>query len=137
MQTATKSIKVIATAKGYLGHKRRYPGDVFVLRDRKGLAQNDKGKLVPVTISAEQQFSENWMQRADPTAKVGPAPVVPKRGSSTAAMASAANAPKVTVIPTEIMNEMNDGDVAPPVLDDDGEVIDPDGEAAAGSDEVI
>ena len=70
-------MKVRATALGYYGHKRRRPGEVFILKPfkRKITTFNKETKRNDVKIidvSADMQFSENWMERADSSAKVIP-----------------------------------------------------------------
>lgn len=52
-------MKVQATQLGYHDHRRRRPGDVFVLRPIKAA----DGKI----ITPEQQFSKNWMKKVDPS----------------------------------------------------------------------
>ena len=47
---------------GFYGVKRRYPGDEFRLVDVK----DDKGE---VTYSADDQFSEEWMEKVEDTQK--------------------------------------------------------------------
>jgi len=52
---------------GYYGHRRRKPGDEFVLEPIKRLRMDAKtGQMREITISVEQQFSERWMERLDP-----------------------------------------------------------------------
>lgn len=53
------SIKVRATKAGYIGMGTKKEGDVFELVDIQ--TKDAKGK--PKVITAEQQFSENWMER--------------------------------------------------------------------------
>ena len=51
---------------GFYGLKRRYPGDKFELVAKK----DSKGK----TVTAEQQFSDKWMEKVN---KPGPKPKEP------------------------------------------------------------
>ena len=51
---------------GFYGTKRYYPGDKFTLVARKGRG----GK----TVTAEQQFSDKWMEKVN---KPGPKPKEP------------------------------------------------------------
>jgi hypothetical protein len=60
-------MKVRATMLGYYGHERRYPGDVFTLEPIKRMRKDKEGKLREVTIRAEQQFSERWMEKVEET----------------------------------------------------------------------
>lgn len=55
-------MKVRATKLGYYDMLKRYPGDVFELKDQNGLTEFE-GK--PRKISAEQQFSPRWMVKID------------------------------------------------------------------------
>lgn len=50
-------MKVQATQLGYHDHRRRRPGDVFVLRPIK--------KTDGTIITAEQQFSKTWMEKVN------------------------------------------------------------------------
>lgn len=59
------TIKVRATSLGYIYHKRRYEHDVFTLTPFEGQRYNDKGKLESVWITAQDQFSERWMEVVD------------------------------------------------------------------------
>lgn len=52
-------MKVTATQVGFHDHRRRYPGDIFVLRSYK--------KADGTIITPEQQFSKNWMKKVDPS----------------------------------------------------------------------
>ena len=80
--TPGPAIKVRALETGYYGDARRRPGDVFNLVDRWGTwtkpILDDEGdqKYHPITkeplteqvegvLTAEDQFSEKWMERAD------------------------------------------------------------------------
>lgn len=58
-------IKVRAKELGYYDLKRRRIGDVFELVDKKGHRREGNGKLIPIVIKAEDQFSEKWMERVD------------------------------------------------------------------------
>jgi len=56
-------MKVRATQLGYYGHERRREGDVFTLEPIKRKRKDAKtGLMREITISAEQQFSERWME---------------------------------------------------------------------------
>jgi len=80
------TIRVRATATGYYEHTRRREGDVFDLKPREGVVTevirenpddpNSNPKLDPRThlpltrtvtrtITAEEQFSDRWMERVD------------------------------------------------------------------------
>lgn len=59
------SIKVKAKQLGYYDLKRRREGDIFELADRKGFRKDASGKLTPMVVKAEDQFSEKWMERVD------------------------------------------------------------------------
>ena len=61
---ASGTIRVVATRLGFYGHLRRRPGDVFTLRPYKGHRRNGN-KLDPVEVSADQQFSDRWMEKVD------------------------------------------------------------------------
>jgi len=68
-------MKVRATRLGYYGHERRPEGSVFTLepikrlRAVKGKDGKPTGQMREITISAEQQFSERWMERVSPASK--------------------------------------------------------------------
>ena len=58
---------------GYYGHERRHEGAEFTLEPIKRLRKDVKtGRMREITITAEQQFSERWMER------LSPAPTAPK-----------------------------------------------------------
>jgi hypothetical protein len=57
-------MKVRAIAKGYYGHQIRQIGEVFELTAYE--AKNEKGEKEKV--SAEDQFSDQWMETADGSA---------------------------------------------------------------------
>ncbi len=68
-------MKVKATAMGYYNHKRRRPGDVFLLKAFKrkisSVDQATKTKNVKeILCTPEMQFSEDWMERVDDKAKI-------------------------------------------------------------------
>lgn len=68
-------MKVRATQLGYYDHRRRKPGEVFELIEVKGFTKDPKTeKVSPLTLSPEQQFSENWMEKVDESTPVGQAP---------------------------------------------------------------
>lgn len=66
-------MKVRALQLGYYNDVRRREGDIFVLRDKKKLKRDDRGRTVRdrdgkpefKVISAEEQFSDRWMERVD------------------------------------------------------------------------
>jgi hypothetical protein len=62
-------MQVRATRLGYYGHERRPEGAVFVLEPIKRIRKDKEGRERMVTISAEQQFSDRWMERVGPGAK--------------------------------------------------------------------
>lgn len=63
-------MKVEATQLGYHDHRRRRPGDIFVLRPIK----KANGEI----ITPEQQFSKNWMKKViDPSVKEVNTPKIP------------------------------------------------------------
>lgn len=71
-------MKVRATAIGYFGNRRIKPGQVFEIKELKVKKQiidpktKVKGEKV-ITITAEEQFSDNWMEKLDKNeAKVTP-----------------------------------------------------------------
>lgn len=47
------------------GHEHPRAGEIFALRPRTGGRKTKEGKVVPVEISAESQFSKEWMERVD------------------------------------------------------------------------
>lgn len=60
-------MKVRATQAGYYNHIRRRPGDVFTLAPVKGtkvtLHKDGREERKEHTFSAEEQFSERWMEK--------------------------------------------------------------------------
>lgn len=63
-------MKVRATQLGYYGNHRRREGDVFVIKPKKGWKVDQQtGKKTEVVFSAEDQFSERWMERFDKAAQ--------------------------------------------------------------------
>ena len=54
-------MKVRATKLGYYDLLKRKEGDVFELKEIKGLDMNGK----PVTYSPQDQFSSKWMEKFD------------------------------------------------------------------------
>jgi hypothetical protein len=72
-------MRVRATALGYYGHKRRREGQEFVLEPIKRLRKQKDGSMREIVISAEQQFSNKWMERLDQ-----PAAPVEKKDPETA-----------------------------------------------------
>lgn len=62
-------MKVKATQLGYHDHRRRRPGDVFVLRPIK--------KMDGSVITAEKQFSKNWMEKVDASVPEASRPKTP------------------------------------------------------------
>jgi hypothetical protein len=63
-------MKVRATALGYYKDKRRPPGEVFILKPYKRsfeeIDPSTKFKVKKqVIVSADEQFSENWMERVE------------------------------------------------------------------------
>lgn len=54
-------MKVRAIKQGYYDLFRRREGEVFELKEIKGLDRTGK----PVTYSPEEQFSERWMEKVD------------------------------------------------------------------------
>lgn len=57
-------LKVRAKALGYYGDIRRRQGDVFELVEREVGDKQHRRKL-----TVDQQFSENWMEKVDDSAK--------------------------------------------------------------------
>ena len=77
-------MKVRATRMGYYGHERRHEGAEFTLEPIKRLRKDAKsGQMKEITISAEQQFSERWMERISPTAKPVKVVSAPKEAEKT------------------------------------------------------
>ena len=63
-------MKVRAIKLGYYGHERRQEGQEFTLEPIKRLRKDKKtGQMKEILISAEQQFSERWMERLTPPSK--------------------------------------------------------------------
>lgn len=70
-------LKVRATRQGYYADGRRRPGDVFFLESREVIAREPKtgrplvdkatGKFQMRLLTAEEQFSEHWMERVPPS----------------------------------------------------------------------
>jgi len=59
-------MKVRAKELGYYDEKRRRPGEVFELEEREGFTRNENsGKATKKVWSAEEQFSEKWMEKVD------------------------------------------------------------------------
>lgn len=58
-------MKVRATQVGYIYHRRRREGEVFELKTIKGHKQDKDGRLKPIEITPEQQFSARWMEVVD------------------------------------------------------------------------
>lgn len=54
-------MKVRAKRLGFYDYSRRKEGDVFTLKEIKGLDRDGK----PVTYSAESQFSDKWMEKLE------------------------------------------------------------------------
>lgn len=54
-------MKVKAKRIGFYDYARRREGDVFTLKEIKGLDRDGKS----VTYSAESQFSEKWMEKLE------------------------------------------------------------------------
>lgn len=72
-------MKVRATALGFYGHRRRPPGEVFVLKPyKKVIKKLDEAtkemREETIIVSAEEQFSTTWMERADNKSQVQPLP---------------------------------------------------------------
>ncbi len=66
-------MRVRAKELGYYGHKRRHPGQEFILEPIKRVRSDKDGKPREITISPEQQFSDRWMERVDaPSAQTKP-----------------------------------------------------------------
>ena len=68
-------MKVRATQLGYYNHKRRPPGEVFILRPyKKTVEELDEATKFKtkkqVVVSAEEQFSFRWMERVDQNVSV-------------------------------------------------------------------
>lgn len=61
-----ESIRVRATRLGYIHNKRVKEGEEFTLVPVKGFKKaGGNGDKTPIEISAEQQFSERWMERVE------------------------------------------------------------------------
>lgn len=65
-------MQVRAKRLGYHNHVRVREGEVFILKERKGLDRDGK----QITMSPEQQFSSKWMELLDAEPDFdGPVPV--------------------------------------------------------------
>ena len=56
-------MRVRAKVIVFYGGKRRRPGDIFTLVERKGSLVDKNGKKSPITLSVEQQFSQTSMEK--------------------------------------------------------------------------
>jgi len=65
----TIKVRVISEKGGFIYGRQRLEGQVFTLKPvEHSIDIDSKGE--PVVISAEQQFSERWMERVDGIEKV-------------------------------------------------------------------
>lgn len=62
-------MRVRATKLGHYDHKRIREGQVFELKTVQGHRKNKDGKLTPIILKPEQQFSESWMERLEASPK--------------------------------------------------------------------
>ena len=85
-------MKVKATRQGYYGNQRRYEGDVFVLEARKGKKKDRHGKLSDIEVTAEKQFSSQWMEKVEEDAPVAKAPRAKQKREAEAADKSSLDA---------------------------------------------
>ena len=66
-------MRVRATRLGYYGHERRKEGAEFTLEPIKRVRKDAKsGRMREITITAEQQFTERWMERVTPLTTEAP-----------------------------------------------------------------
>lgn len=63
-------MRVRAKLKVYYQNVLYLPGQEFVLVAVKGHKYDDRGKLVPLELTPAQQFSNNSMEKLDPSAAV-------------------------------------------------------------------
>lgn len=76
---AAQRIRVRATRTGYYEHIRRREGDVFDLIPQTGvrltIGKSPTGRTIqvktPFTLTADQQFSEMWMEEVHPRTALG------------------------------------------------------------------
>jgi hypothetical protein len=67
-------VRVKAGKKGFIYDSLRREGDEFTLKSFKHPKKTDS-KDEPLVVSAEDQFSKEWMEKVDkPKAKPGPKP---------------------------------------------------------------